>query len=295
MEVNLIRFTPDPDHLCGLAAATCYQSNNPMRSLSHALASGHDSVAEHASFTFKVTGISRVCLAQLTRHRIASFSVQSQRYCNVCDNPVTVPETVSESPFKQEFSDLQKQASILYQHMVSDGIPKEDARFILPQGTSTALIMTMNGRELRHFLSLRCCNRAQWEIREMAVKMLETLKEEAPVLFYDAGPGCVRGRCPESRPCGRPWQVQIREVTHEPKHRVPDEHDPFEELDDEENVQAKPAGGIRPETREKAKRFLDMFDSGAMDNTRFWMEFGRWFSKEEEDELLGDLLGDEKK
>ena len=210
LEVNLIRYTPDPDHICGVAAAGCYDSNDPYKALNAALSGGHDSVAEHASFTFQVKGLSRVALAQLTRHRIASFSVQSQRYVKVADAEVVMPETISDQ-YKAEWNDIVRRSNILYTHMVSDGVPKEDARFILPQGVTTTLTMTMNGRELRHFFALRCCNRAQWEIRDLACRMLKQVKEVAPKLFENAGPDCVRGRCHEHKPCGNPWPKEIKE------------------------------------------------------------------------------------
>ena len=210
MDVQLIRYTPDPDHICGLAAAECYSSNNPYKALEVAMAGGHESVAEHAVFTFSIRGISRTALAQLTRHRIASFSVQSQRYVNITDNDVITPETIPEK-YRKDWDDIVKKAGILYVHMVEDGVPKEDARFIIPQGVTTNLTMTMNARELRHFFSLRCCNRAQWEIRQLACAMLDLVKPIAPILFDNAGPACVRGKCPEKKPCGHPWKETTKE------------------------------------------------------------------------------------
>lgn len=209
MEVKLIS-KPDMGavSLCEHAAAMCTQSDQPARALRGALRSGHDSVAEHAVFTFEIHGVSRVLLAQLTRHRIASFSVLSQRYVNQQDQEVIIPDSIKQNG---EMLDLYvSQVSRLrwiYDAMVEAGIPKEDARYILPQGTTTDLIMTMNARELAHFFSLRCCNRAQWEIREMADKMLSILSAEFPELFGSAGPGCVRNACPEKRPCGHPRKV----------------------------------------------------------------------------------------
>ncbi len=100
----------------------------------------------------------------------------------------------------------------LYQRMIEEGIPAEDARFVTPQAVPTTLILTMNVRELRHFFSLRCCNRAQWEIRNLADEMLRLCKQEAPMLFENAGPGCVSGTCPEKRPCGKPRQAEDWDV-----------------------------------------------------------------------------------
>ena len=204
LEVQLIRYTPDPDHICGLAAAECYSSNNPYKALKVAMEGGHESVAEHATFTFQIKGLSRTALAQLTRHRLASFSVQSQRYVNITDNDVVMPDSIPEK-YRVDWEEIVKKAGILYVHMVEDGVPKEDARFIVPQGVTTKLTMTMNARELRHFFALRCCNRAQWEIRKLACNMLDLVKPVAPILFADAGPACVRGQCHEKRPCGNPW------------------------------------------------------------------------------------------
>ena len=205
MKVTLIAHTPNPDELCAKAAAVCYNAKDARKSLEHALSSGHDSVAEHASFTFMIEGVSRVLLAQLTRHRIASFSVQSQRYVDMSRFEFVMPPSIQVHPtLRQEFFDLIDRIKSFYDDAVEEGIPKEDARFVLPNACATQITMTMNARELRHFFSLRCCNRAQWEIRELAEEMLHLCEECAPILFRDAGPGCVRGKCPEKRPCGNP-------------------------------------------------------------------------------------------
>lgn len=205
MNVRLIAHTPNPDELCARAAAVCYAAKAARKSLEHALASGHDSVAEHATFTFLIEGVSRALLAQLTRHRIASFSVQSQRYVDMSRFDFVMPPSIQAHPtLRQEFFELIDRIKSFYDAAVEEGIPKEDARFVLPNACGTQITMTMNARELRHFFSLRCCNRAQWEIRELADEMLKLCKEVAPMLFADAGPGCVRGKCPEKRPCGNP-------------------------------------------------------------------------------------------
>lgn len=204
MEVTLFSLSVAPDVTCGKAAALCTASDNPTRALHGAMGAGHESVAEHANFSFLVTGVSRVLLAQLTRHRIASFSVSSQRYIRILDANVVVPETVKQRGWTENFNKMVRDVVCLYQLMADDGVPYEDARYILPQGITCDLMVTMNARELRHFFALRCCNRAQWEIRELADKMLALCKDTAPELFKDAGPGCVRGRCPEKRPCGNP-------------------------------------------------------------------------------------------
>ena len=159
---------------------------------------------EHISFTFSITGLSRAALAQLTRHRLASYSVQSQRYVRIEDAEMIVPESIRRSDFNDEAVELMNKAMELYKRMCDSKIPKEDARYITPQAVPTKLLMTMNARELLHFFSLRCCNRAQWEIRHLADEMLRLCNRVSSVIFQNAGPGCVRGKCPEKRPCGNP-------------------------------------------------------------------------------------------
>ncbi|HQK35943.1 MAG TPA: FAD-dependent thymidylate synthase [Spirochaetales bacterium] len=204
MKVELIAYTPSASGVCCDAAAVCTASENGYRSLQHSLASGHESVLEHTVFTFRVEGISRVTLAQLTRHRLASFSVQSQRYVKMENPELVTPDSIRNSAFIAEAESTMRYVMNLYQRMVEAGIPAEDARYVTPQATTTNLIMTMNARELRHFFSLRCCKRAQWEIRKLADEMLKICKREAPILFDSAGPGCVTAYCSESRPCGHP-------------------------------------------------------------------------------------------
>lgn len=203
MIVKLIAYTPDPDKLCGTAAALCTGQDlgNDIvceSALRGALRRGHESVAEHASFSFLVEDISRVTLAQLTRHRIASFSVESQRYVKGSGREVVAPDRIAVYPdLAERFEALADKAALFYADCLERGIPAEDARYGFLQAGTTQLIMTMNARELRHFFSLRCCNRAQWEIRGLADRMLRQVKPVAPVLFENAGPGCVAGACPE--------------------------------------------------------------------------------------------------
>ena len=192
MKIKLIG-TPNCD-ACVTAAGMCYNAQNPYKALMNAMQNGHESVAEHATFSFLIEGISRVTLAQLTRHRLASFSVQSQRYCGA---DLVIPETIIQAGALKEVQKLAEHVNIVYDHLLSKGVPQEDARYFTLQAGKTCLVMTMNIRELRHFFALRCCNRAQWEIRELANEMLKMCKAEAPDLFKNAGPGCVRGACPE--------------------------------------------------------------------------------------------------
>ena len=220
MQVLLLSHTPNPDELVAAAARLCYrdipasdllqsESENLSRKLiADLFRSGHTSTFEHVSFTFGIDGLSRVASHQLVRHRMASFSQQSQRYVKMTPDPeaVVIPPAVKANPEAlKAFQDCVKAAQDTYTQLVSMGIPKEDARFILPHGHSTRLVLTMNARELHHFFSLRLCRRAQWEIHELARKMLVLCREIAPVLFEKAGPSCIFGHCDEARSCGKTY------------------------------------------------------------------------------------------
>lgn len=212
MKVTLIAATEAPADLCGNAAAICYDSDSPESSLKHAVASGHTSVLEHAVYTFRIEGISRACLAQLTRHRLASFDVQSQRYVRIDDAELILPESIRKSVFAYEAECCMNDSMALYSKLIAAGIPAEDARYVTPQAVPTKLIMTMNARELLHFFALRTCNRAQWEIRHMADQMLIICRDISPEIFGKAGPGCVTGCCPEKKPCGHPRSLEDWEI-----------------------------------------------------------------------------------
>lgn len=157
----------------------------------------------HLSYTFAVERISRACSHQMVRHRVASFSQQSQRYITVkrLNERVVAPPTVEDM---EVFRCFVAEASEAYQTLVDAGVPKEDARFVLPNATETSLLMTMTGAALFHFYGLRCCNRAQWEIRGLADAMLAQCREAEPEIFNRAGPYCyMLGYCPEGRfTCG---------------------------------------------------------------------------------------------
>ena len=257
MNVTLLAYTPQPEKVVAAAAKLCYSNagiGELLDSISDGSAAaflqrlsdyGHQSPAEHVSFTFGIEGISRACLAQLTRHRLASFSVQSQRYVNQsaanaggADAKIIVPPSIAEDGEASEaFAQAVKTVRYAYDHLhkvledkftyelthdafaldedtarkKAKKLANEDARFILPEGSETRLIVTMNARELNHFFKLRCCNRAQWEIRAVADEMLKLVYPIAPNLFKDAGPGCVAGKgCTEgSMSCGYP--VSTRE------------------------------------------------------------------------------------
>lgn len=213
MNVQLLRATLSGDDLAGEAAAVCTRSDKPDRARAHALMSGHQSILEHIVFTFRIEEISRVTLAQLTRHRLASYDVESQRYTDTNQQSIIIPPSIAQNDIlHDEYFQIIKQTRAFYEKAVFMGIPKEDARYACMEGTCTRLILTMNARELRHFFSLRCCNRAQWEIRELADRMLAICKQECPAIFEDAGPGCIRHNCPEFRPCGHErthdWDIE---------------------------------------------------------------------------------------
>lgn len=206
MNIVLVSATSNGEYLAGQAAAICTRSDNYKNSLHYALEGGHESVIEHVNFTFRIDGVSRALLAQLTRHRIASYSVESQRCVDMGMMPVVEPESIAKNPTAHEqWERLMKEIMLTYHRFQEMGIPKEDARYITPEAAETAILVTMNARELKHLFSLRCCNRAQWEIRQAADTMLEICKYRCPEIFKDAGPGCVRGQCPEGKKaCGNP-------------------------------------------------------------------------------------------
>ena len=229
VKVMLLTHTPDPEKTCALAARMCYShadvdalkekvsAQDQEKYLDRVISSGHLSVLEHASFTFAVEGVSRVLLAQLTRHRIASFSVQSQRYVSLKDDfYYIVPPRIRDlgEDAVREYENQMAQMHAWYTQWqdrlgnAGEG-SNEDARFVLPSACETRLTMTMNARELMHFFNLRCCNRAQWEIRQMATKMLMLCREVAPTLFKHAGPSCLSGPCPEgAKTCGKMKEVR---------------------------------------------------------------------------------------
>lgn len=216
MHVALIRHTLAPDELVALGARLCYsrakigdltrrvEEKDQADFCRRILDMGHESVLEHASFTFGVEGVSRTLLAQLTRHRLASFSVQSQRYVSMEDGfGYIIPPRIAAlgAEAVQRYENQMAQMHMWY-HGWQDELGKgeganEDARFVLPGAAETRLLVTMNVRELRHFFSLRMCKRAQWEIRALAEDMHRLCMEVAPALFADAGAPCLRGACPE--------------------------------------------------------------------------------------------------
>ncbi len=215
MKVKLLACTQDADRICAAAGNSCYSERSSAqivedidsdKVLSRIVGMGHHSVIEHAVFTFSVEGVSRAMTHQLVRHRVASFSQQSQRYVSMDSATFVTPHTVEENgDAKAVYDSVMDTIWDAYKKLEEMGIPAEDARYLLPNGCTTNITITMNARELLHFFSLRCCNRAQWEIREMADQMLRICKEVSPVIFKNAGPPCVRGPCPEGKKtCGHP-------------------------------------------------------------------------------------------
>ena len=218
LKVKLLRYTPEPERVVALAARLCYSASGIgelnenlseekiAQMVSRMVKSGHGSTIEHVSFTFGVEGVSRVLTHQLVRHRIASYDQQSQRYVAEHDFLyITPPEIAARPEAKAQFDRLMEEIRRTYDSLCDLGVPKEDARYVLANATETKILVTMNARSLLHFFNLRCCLRAQWEIRELADKMLSEAKKVAPVLFKNAGATCVAtGLCPEGElACGK--------------------------------------------------------------------------------------------
>ena len=255
MEVTLLGYTPVPEKMIAAAAKLCYSDSGAMdlmdgldeEKTAHFMEMltniGHESPIEHASFTFAIEGVSRSLLAQITRHRIASFSVQSQRYVKKSSFVYITPPAIAEDPqAKAVFEESMAHAFAAYNQLADQleqrylqenlraGMTEktarskaekkaiEDARFVLPNACETKMMVTMNARSLYHFFRLRCCRRAQWEIRELAMKMLRLCCQAAPMLFANAGPGCCSGPCPEGKmSCGAASEVrsQVEALRHE--------------------------------------------------------------------------------
>ena len=231
LKVILLSHTPNPEETVAMAAKLCY-SPADIKSLKSKIEAkdqkafveklvkmGHMTPIEHSSFTFAIEGISRACSHQLVRHRLASYSQQSQRYVSEeAGFDYVIPPIIKEDrELKENFTSFMKQAQAAYNNMVKKlnemGVKGEsanqDARFILPNAAETKIMVTMNARELLHFFRQRCCNRAQWEIRRMSEEMLRLVKKTAPTIFHKAGPGCLYAPCPESDySCGKVKEVR---------------------------------------------------------------------------------------
>lgn len=233
LKVELLQHSPHPEEVVAMGAKLCYSgadidelhrgvsSGDQSNFIRKLMEIGHLSPVEHASFTFGIEGVSRALLAQITRHRIASFSVKSQRYVKASGRDgagfnYIIPPRISAlgaeavAEFSRQMDKLQEWYDYWNTQLGDLGeASHEDARFVLPNAAETKMVVTMNARELYHFFALRCCNRAQWEIRALAEEMLRLVKQVAPVLFRNAGPGCVSGRCPEGKmTCGRAKEMR---------------------------------------------------------------------------------------
>jgi len=228
LKVTLLQHTPSPERAVASAGRLCYapvsaaelkeaMSDDDVRRLVRGLVrSGHMSALEHAVFTFAVDGISRACSHQLVRHRVASYSQQSQRYVRFgSEGGFVMPPRIASSPeARAVFVEAMDNARRSYERLVELGLAEgrgnesvfEDARFVLPNAAETKIVVSMNARELRHFFSLRCCRRAQWEINRLAWVMRFLASSVAPLLFEGTGPGCMTGGCPEGKmSCGTPY------------------------------------------------------------------------------------------
>jgi thymidylate synthase (FAD) len=223
----MVAHTPDPDITAAAAALTSTSPKTTLEImddlkgeekrktalfiLAKVMESGHLSVLEHSSFTFSISEVSRALTHELVRHRIASYTQQSQRYVKFENEKDFIhPKTITgNEKAKKIYEKILADSVLAYSELVKEGIPFEDARYVLPNAAPTNIILTMNGRELLHFFALRCCERAQWEIRELATEMCRQAKEVAPVMFHKAGPSCSqKGSCPEGKlTCGRMGEI----------------------------------------------------------------------------------------
>ncbi len=242
MNVELINYTPKPIETIFVAARTCYSQDGPLslwdkvdsddnRSIplermysliDKVIASGHLSVLEHIGFTFAIEGISRACSHQLVRHRIANFSQQSQRYVSAGKDFVMPDSIRSNENAIKIFSTFIFEAGKVYNKLVELGIPKEDARFVLPNATQTKIVMTMNFRELYQVCQIRLCTRAQWEIRELFWRVKSEIKKVPQLagLAEYLVPKCqILGYCPETKSCGMmPTKDEIEFVRRSAKY-----------------------------------------------------------------------------
>ncbi|MBU0731648.1 FAD-dependent thymidylate synthase [Patescibacteria group bacterium] len=222
LKVTLISYTKDPEQTVCAAIRQCYSNKGGTelkektkeevvkRLIKQIISSGHTSTIEHANFTFAVEGVSRALTHQLVRHRIASFSQQSQRYVEEKGelDYIIPPKIRKDKKALEKYEADIKKAHDDYKALVEQGIDKEDARYLLPNAAETKIVITMNARSLLNFFEKRLCTRAQWEIRRMANKMLDEVKPVAPTIFKYAGPTCETEKiCWEGDlNCGK-WEI----------------------------------------------------------------------------------------
>ncbi|WP_129599411.1 FAD-dependent thymidylate synthase [Anaerophilus nitritogenes] len=250
MKVELIQYTPEPEKVVAAAAKLCYSKvgvdeimegltdEKTSKFLNMLMELGHTSTIEHVNFTFAAEGVSRVLTHQLVRHRIASYSQQSQRYVKLDQFEYIIPPSIEKIPqakkmFIETMEEDQKKYNKLVeilqkQHYesllqsgktekeakrVSEKMAIEDSRYVFPNACETKIVFTMNARTLLNFFHHRCCERAQWEIRELSTQMLKLVRKVAPTLFKYAGPGCLYKACPEGNmSCGK--SDEVREKFH---------------------------------------------------------------------------------
>lgn len=212
MNVKLVGYTSSPEKLPAMAAILTHSKIKPEDLektpkkkqsvvLNQVMALGHTSVIEHASFTFAISDVSRSLTHQLVRHRIASYSQQSQRYVNLNEPNYVIPPSIEKNAkTKKAYEETMEAIWVHYNKLLGLEIPAEDARYVLPNATCTNIMVTMNARSLLNFFELRCCLHAQWEIRLLANKMLREVKRVAPMIFRNAGPSCTtKQMCPEHK------------------------------------------------------------------------------------------------
>ena len=203
MKVTLIQQTADPLKFIADIASICYgkdEAKDPLKLVRHLYANGHHSVFEHVYFTFKSEGISRACSHQLVRHRMCSYTQRSQRYCDESQSQWVLPPAAQNSPAQEQFSRYMEQAHQAYQHLIENGLSKEDARYVLPNAAATDIYLSCNLRELIHIAHERLCVRAQWEIREMTSRMVALVDKDLQFMLVrkcqDTPPTC--SRCAQS-------------------------------------------------------------------------------------------------
>ncbi|MFC2062280.1 FAD-dependent thymidylate synthase [Elusimicrobiota bacterium] len=192
MELEILSVTPDPQKIIEQAGRTCYQSADKITGSSNEgfirklIKAGHLSVLEHAVVTFRMKDVSRALTHQLVRHRLCSFSQQSQRYVNEDDFSYVIPSEIEKSPeIKDIFVECMEYLNNIYRKLIDCGIRKEDARYVLPNSCNTEIVFSCNFRQLRHILLLRGSAKAQGEIREVFIEILEKMKDIAPDCFFD--------------------------------------------------------------------------------------------------------------
>ncbi len=223
LKVTLLSHTNDPERTIVAAIRQCYSplsgkdlwekvtDDQKARLIKQIISSGHTSTIEHASFTFAVEGVSRALTHQLVRHRIASYSHQSQRYVTIKDVSYILPPSIEKNKTSTKiYLDQIQKVSDAYQKLIELDIPAEDARMIIPNGFETKIVVTMNCRSLFNFFDERLCNRAQWEIRLLAAAMLKEVRKVAPNVFKYAGPSCVTEKiCWQGKlNCGKPDKIK---------------------------------------------------------------------------------------